>query len=385
MIDFILFVAALIAFRRFSGPLGAALLFAAFHAPGWFIASGNAAAAAFTVMLAVVELIIRRKTMTSERAVFTSRSGLILSFVRAGILLLMAFIIYSVGIGIPRGVVLAYGPRPQNVIESISTTIEVILSVPVVLIGFALWTIGSLCLFGYGSYVLSQGFKGIRDVQRYSGLSVALPRPTVVKVTEVQATTTQEAKVQEATSPPPPSAEPRPAVKTDARLPMEGAYDVIIDGSNIAYLGEEFPSLTRVAAVARRLAEMGLRWIVIVDASLRHKLPALQKMAADHVEVLTGLRLELPERQALAEALRSKRVYQVPARTDADRFILEYARRWNSVIVSNDTYSEYTVIYPDVKTRRVACMMIGEEVAFEPDPVELLRKLREGDTPRYIA
>jgi PP-loop superfamily ATP-utilizing enzyme len=154
------------------------------------------------------------------------------------------------------------------------------------------------------------------------------------------------------------------------------AFDAIIDGSNVAYYGGTNPTLRNVALVAHRFSELGLSWVVIVDASLKHKLPQAE-LPSEFVMTLIGENVSLTERETLERAIRKReRVHEAPAKRAADEFILEYARKWNAVVISNDKFEEYLKRFPDVLERRVTFMILEGEVAISPDPLEVLSRLR---------
>jgi hypothetical protein len=91
---------------------------------------------------------------------------------------------------------------------------------------------------------------------------------------------------------------------------------------------------------------------------------------------LTGENVSLTERETLARAIWKERVYQAPAWRPADEFILDFARKWNAVVISNDSFQNYWENFPDVLTRRVTFLIIEGEVVFKPDPLEVLKRLR---------
>jgi hypothetical protein len=174
-----------------------------------------------------------------------------------------------------------------------------------------------------------------------------------------------------------PSKESRISSPPPEERTQKKTFDAVIDGSNVAYGGgsEATPTLRNVALVANRLSELGLSWVVIVDASLRHKLPQ-GELPSECVMTLTGENVSLTERETLARAIWKERVYQAPAWRPADEFILEFARKWNAVLISNDSFQNYWENFPDVLTRRVTFLIIEGEVVFKPDPLEVLKRLR---------
>jgi hypothetical protein len=120
---------------------------------------------------------------------------------------------------------------------------------------------------------------------------------------------------------------------------------VIVDGSNVAHSAEGEPArLEHIKAVRRKLDEQGYEPIVVVDAALRHQID-------DGAEY---------ERMVEEGALR-----QAPAGTDADYFILSFARELDAKIVSNDRFRDRAAAFPEVRRRVIRYMVVDGEVVFE--------------------
>lgn len=119
----------------------------------------------------------------------------------------------------------------------------------------------------------------------------------------------------------------------------------IIDGSNVAYSAEgEIARLRDIVAVRDKLAAAGYEPIVIVDAALRH-----------HIDDPRGY-----ERMVNDGELR-----QAPAGTDADYFILSFARDMGGVVVSNDRFKDRLKSFPELRRRIVRYMVVDGDVVLE--------------------
>ena len=124
---------------------------------------------------------------------------------------------------------------------------------------------------------------------------------------------------------------------------------VVVDGSNVAYAelsqrGE--PRVSNLVAMTKALEGRGYRPIVIVDATLRHKV--------DDPDQLEGL-------------LDDQVIRQAPAGTDADFFVLETAQEYNALVVSNDEFEQFREDYPWITERRVPFMIVeGQAELYEP-------------------
>jgi hypothetical protein len=120
----------------------------------------------------------------------------------------------------------------------------------------------------------------------------------------------------------------------------------VIDGSNIAF--EEAsnggkPKVSNIILVREELRKKGYDPIIVVDASLVHKI--------DDPKQLDAL-------------IDQKVVRQAPAGTDADYFVITLADENDALIVSNDRYSEYEGRFPWIKKRRMPLMIVRGAVEF---------------------
>ena len=119
----------------------------------------------------------------------------------------------------------------------------------------------------------------------------------------------------------------------------------IVDGSNVAHSTEgERASLDNIRVVVGKLAEDGYEPVVVVDAALRHQIDdgvAYERMVDDGT------------------------IKQAPAGTDADWFILSFARELDAVVVSNDRFKDRLKAFPDAQDRVIRYMIVNGEVVFE--------------------
>jgi hypothetical protein len=120
---------------------------------------------------------------------------------------------------------------------------------------------------------------------------------------------------------------------------------VIVDGSNVAHSSEgEKAQLANIRVIRDKLRDEGYDPVIVADAALRHQIddePAFEQM------VETG------------------EIKQAPAGTDADYFILSFARELDAGIVSNDRFKDRREQFPDAQERMIRYMIINGEVVFE--------------------
>lgn len=128
-------------------------------------------------------------------------------------------------------------------------------------------------------------------------------------------------------------------------MAAEETKTVIVDGSNVAHSSEgEKPLLANIRVVRDKLIEEGYEPVVLADAALRHQID-------------DGAGFE-----ALVE---DGTIKQAPAGTDADYFILSFARELDANIVSNDRFKDRVDAFPEVKKRVIRYMILNGEVVFE--------------------
>ena len=120
---------------------------------------------------------------------------------------------------------------------------------------------------------------------------------------------------------------------------------VLVDGSNVAHSSEgDQGHLSNILLVCDKLREEGYEPLVLVDAALRHQID-------DRAEY---------ERMVDAGTIR-----QAPAGTDADYFILSFARELDASIVSNDRFRDRQKVFPDAANRLIRYMVVKGEVVLE--------------------
>ena len=133
-------------------------------------------------------------------------------------------------------------------------------------------------------------------------------------------------------------------------MSADGKKTVVIDGANVAYEERSAggkPKLSNLLKVRRELEERGFESVIIVDASLKY---------------------DIDDQEQLETLIRSQQVRQVPAGTDADFFIIQFAHELDALMVTNDRYKDYADRYPWIPERRLPYMIVkGEVVLYEEE------------------
>ncbi len=120
---------------------------------------------------------------------------------------------------------------------------------------------------------------------------------------------------------------------------------VLVDGANVAHSSEgEPPHVSHIVAVRDKLREEGLEPIIVTDAALRHR---------------------IDDPAAYERLIEDGQVHQAPAGTDADYFILSFARELKASIVSNDRFRDRIAQFPELKGRVIRYMIVQDEVVLE--------------------
>jgi hypothetical protein len=120
---------------------------------------------------------------------------------------------------------------------------------------------------------------------------------------------------------------------------------VLVDGSNVAHSSEgEQGHLANITLVCDKLREEGYEPLILVDAALRH---------------------QIDDRAAYERMVDAGTIRQAPAGTDADYFILSFARELDASIVSNDRFRDRLKSFPDAAARLIRYMVVKDEVVLE--------------------
>jgi hypothetical protein len=127
--------------------------------------------------------------------------------------------------------------------------------------------------------------------------------------------------------------------------PLELSTIAIVDGSNVAHSSEgDAARLFNIQLVCEKLVEEGYEPIVVVDAALRH---------------------QIDDKAAYERLVDDGKLRQAPAGTDADYFILSFARELAASIVSNDRFKDRLHSFPEARERVIRYMIVADEVVFE--------------------
>jgi Zc3h12a-like Ribonuclease NYN domain len=119
----------------------------------------------------------------------------------------------------------------------------------------------------------------------------------------------------------------------------------LVDGSNVAHSSEgDEAKLHNIALVVKKLKDEGYDPIVVADAALRH---------------------QIDDKEGYERRVEEGKIKQAPAGTDADYFLLAFARELDAVIVSNDRFRDRAEAFPEARERMIRYMILEEEVVFE--------------------
>ena len=119
----------------------------------------------------------------------------------------------------------------------------------------------------------------------------------------------------------------------------------IVDGSNVAHSSEGPQALLEnIRLVYEKLQEEGYEPVVVADAALRHQIDQPEEFEA---------------------WVEEGKIRQAPAGTDADYFILAFARELDAAVVSNDRFKDRIQAFPEARDQVIRYMIVSGEVVFE--------------------
>lgn len=137
---------------------------------------------------------------------------------------------------------------------------------------------------------------------------------------------------------------PQESAKVEFRRDPAGSL-VLVDGSNVAHSSEgEQALLANITAICDKLKDEGYECLILVDAALRH---------------------QIDRRAEYERMVDAGEIRQAPAGTDADYFILSFARELDASIVSNDRFRDRQKSFPDAARRLIRYMIVKGEVVLE--------------------
>ncbi len=138
---------------------------------------------------------------------------------------------------------------------------------------------------------------------------------------------------------------PEQAESTETTTQEEAPHKALVDASNVAHFTEgEKARLENIVLVCRKLQEEGIEPIVVADAALRH---------------------QIDDSDGYEQLVEDGKIHQAPAGTDADYFILAFARELDASVVSNDRFRDRAEAFPEARDRVIRYMIVADEVVLE--------------------
>ena len=120
---------------------------------------------------------------------------------------------------------------------------------------------------------------------------------------------------------------------------------VLVDAANVAHSTEGATAkLSNIHLVMDKLSSEGFRPLIVADAALRHQIDdkaQYEKLIEDGV------------------------VKQAPAGTDADYFILSFAREMKARILTNDRFRDRAAEFAEERDRVIRYMIVDGAVVLE--------------------
>lgn len=120
---------------------------------------------------------------------------------------------------------------------------------------------------------------------------------------------------------------------------------VLVDASNVAHATEGGEArLRNITLVQDKLREEGFEPLIVADAALRH---------------------QIDDKSAYEQLVDDGKVHQAPAGTDADYFILSFARELDARILTNDRFRDRAQEFAEERDRVIRFMIVDGEVVLE--------------------
>jgi hypothetical protein len=120
---------------------------------------------------------------------------------------------------------------------------------------------------------------------------------------------------------------------------------VLVDASNVAHATEGAEArVANIQLVMDKLRHDGFEPLIVADAALRH---------------------QIDDKRAYERLIEDGVVHQAPAGTDADWFILSFAREKDARILSNDRFRDRAAEFPEERDRIIRYMIVDGSVVLE--------------------
>lgn len=120
---------------------------------------------------------------------------------------------------------------------------------------------------------------------------------------------------------------------------------VLVDGSNVAHFTEgDGPRLQNILLVMEKLRREGFEPLIVADAALRH---------------------QIDDKAQYEQLIESGVVHQAPAGTDADFFILSFAREKDARVLTNDRFRDLARKFAKERDRVIRFMIVDGSVVLE--------------------
>jgi hypothetical protein len=120
---------------------------------------------------------------------------------------------------------------------------------------------------------------------------------------------------------------------------------VLVDASNVAHATEGGEArLQNIKLVQKKLQEEGFEPLIVADAALRH---------------------QIDEKSEYESLIDDGKVHQAPAGTDADFFLLSFARELEARILTNDRFRDRAKEFAEERDRVIRYMIVEDEVVLE--------------------
>jgi hypothetical protein len=134
--------------------------------------------------------------------------------------------------------------------------------------------------------------------------------------------------------------------------PPTNEVKFVIDGANVALAiktEDNKAKLSNIQMIASKLESLKIdNYVILCDKALRHT---------------------IDDKEEYMQYVNNNEIIETPAGTQADIFILQYARNKDAFIISNDRYQDYYDTYGEtwIKEKRISFTIVGDEIYFDKE------------------
>ncbi len=135
-----------------------------------------------------------------------------------------------------------------------------------------------------------------------------------------------------------------PKTNSPVKSKVSSKFNLVVDGNNVTYFLNR-PLFSALKKMYLTLKKKGYSPLIVVSSALKYS---------------------INDYDGLMEWVKKGLIVEAPSGEDDDVTVLEYAKRFNCRIVSNDRYLEYQELFSDQVRRIIRYSFVGRSLTFTP-------------------